>query len=348
MKVLDLFFKKPKTSILGIDLTTHDIKIVELTKLADGRYCIEGYAYRELPFGLISEDIVVDSTQVGQIIKDLVEEHKIVTKDVAVSIPQSTVITQMISVTGDNEREIESEIENSGKKYVHTDISELEFDFKVISESVDGTTKNVLLVACKKKNITTRDDALVIAGLEPKIADSEAYVYERLFPMLVNQVQHELAIKDKAINSILMVELFEKKIKTVLLSNGKTVYNDEQSIEIVRRSLKTISLKDDEPEGHDVSAYQNGVCSAISKVLHLVSASIDQNNQISCITFMGQEKYIDEIKDYAEEKLKIHCLTANPISGMEISKKINTMDLMSKAPLLVVACGLAMRANKYD
>lgn len=99
----------------------------------------------------MSEDVVVDSQQVGQIIKDLIESNKMVTRDVAISVPQNTVITQQVVVTGDNEREIESEIENSGKKYIHTDIDEVEFDFKILSESPDGTSKTILLVACKQK-----------------------------------------------------------------------------------------------------------------------------------------------------------------------------------------------------
>lgn len=344
--VMELFFKKQKHSLLGIDLTTHDIKIVELSRLGDGRYRIEGYAYKELPGGLVGDDIVLDTTQVGQIIRELVESNKFLTKDVAISVPKNTVITQNIVVTGDNEREIESEIENSGKKYVHTDISEVEFDFKILSNNSD-TSKNVLLVACKKKNITTRDDSIVIAGLEPKIVDSESYVYERIFPIVVNQIKYELAAQDKNINVILMVELFEKKIKTVLLNNGLTVYNEEQSIEIDRRSLKTISLED-ESNVHDVSAYQKGVCAAINKVINLVSASSSDSNQISCITFMGQEKYIEETREYVENKLKINCRVANPTGGMEISDKINILDLAEKASLLVVACGLAMRENKYD
>lgn len=349
-KYLELFFKKKKNSLIGIDLTTHDIKIVELSKLGDGNFRLDKFAYRELPGGLVSEDVVVDSQQVGQIIKDLIEGNKMVTRDVAISVPQNTVITQQVVVTGDNEREIESEIENSGKKYIHTDIDEVEFDFKILSESPDGTSKTILLVACKQKNITSRDDAIIIAGLEPKIVDSEAYVYERMFPRLVSQIKHELALTDTAVNSILMVELFEKKIKTVLLNNGKTVYNEEQTIEMERRSVKTISLTaDGDPMSSNPKLLYNiGVYTAINKVLNLVSASVEKSNVVSCVVFMGQDKYIDDIKDYVQDKLQINCLVANPLSGMEISDKINMIDLVTKAPMLVVACGLAMRENDYE
>lgn len=277
-EVFRIIFQDKKNSLIGIDLTTHDIKIVELSKLGDGNFRLDQFAYRELPGGLVSEDVVVDSQQVGQIIKDLIESNKMVTRDVAISVPQNTVITQQVVVTGDNEREIESEIENSGKKYIHTDIDEVEFDFKILSESPDGTSKTILLVACKQKNITSRDDAIIIAGLEPKIVDSEAYVYERMFPRLVSQIKHELALTDTVVNSILMVELFEKKIKTVLLNNGKTVYNEEQAIEMERRSVKTISLTaDGDPMSTNTKLLYNiGVYAAIKKVLNLVSASVEK------------------------------------------------------------------------
>lgn len=341
-----LFFKKKKDSLVGIDLTTHDIKIVELTKIGQGKFRLDGYAYRELPGGLVSDDVVVDTEQVGQIIKDLCEDNKIVTKDVAVSVPQNTVITTNIIVSGENEREIEAEIDNSGKKYINYDIDEVEYDFKILSDNTEQNNKNVLLVACKKKNITSRDDAVIISGLEPSIIDNEAYVYERIFPVLVGQVRHETGSQENSVHSILLVELFEKKIKTVLVRNGRTIYNEEHSIDIERRSLKTISLEDD--SNSNSNNYKRGVLNSINKVMNLIDSSIDGNNLISCIMFNGQDKYIDDVKDYVEDKLNLCCLAANPLSGMEISSKINITDLALKAPLLVVACGLAMRENKYD
>lgn len=347
IKILELFVKKKKNTILGIDLTTQDIKIVELTKINDGRFKIEGYSCRSIPPGLVSEDIVLDTTQVGQIIKEMITSSKIQSKDSAISVPQSTVITKTISIVGDDDREIEAEIENSGKKHISLDIEEVDFDFKVISNN-ESQNKEVLLVACKKKNITTREDTLVIAGLEPKIIDSEAYVYERIYPLIVDQIKHELSILDKDPNVILMVELFEKKLKVVLLNRGKVTYNEERNIEIENKRGKTLNglvLISEENE-EDVSAYQKGVLVTLTKILKLINS--DTNNFISSICFTGNNEKINEVKNYIEESLQINCIIANPISNMEISNKINISDLMSKSSLLVIACGLAMRDNIYD
>lgn len=348
IKILELFVKKKKNTILGIDLTTQDIKIVELTKLNDGRFKIEGYSCRQIPPGLVSEDIVLDTTQVGQIIKDMITTSKIQSKDTAISVPQSTVITKTISIIGDDDREIEAEIENSGKKHISLDIEEVDFDFKVMSNN-ESQNKEVLLVACKKKNITTREDTLIIAGLEPKIIDSEAYVYERIYPLIVDQIKHELSILDKDPNVILMVELFEKKLKVVLLNKGKVTYNEERNIEIESKRGKTLTglvLMDEEKEEEEVSSYQKGVLATLTKILKLINS--DTNNFISSICFNGNNGQINEVKNYIEESLQINCLIANPISNMEISNKINITDLMSKSSLLVIACGLAMRENIYD
>lgn len=343
LEMFGFFKKKDKSSLLGVDLTTHDIKIVELRKLADGKFRIEDFAYRELPGGLVAEDIVLDSVHVGQIIKEMISNSNFTTKDAAICVPQNTVITQNITLVADNEREIEQEIENSGKKFIPHDIEEVDFDFKVL-DSIGNNTKSVLLVACKKKNITSRDDTLVIAGLEPKIVDVEPYVYERLFPMFVSQIKHELSLPEEKISTILMVELFDKKLKAVLLNNGKTAYNAEHSIEI--DSKKKISLKSD-MVAKDSSEYQRGVYDAINKVMKILTGAELVEN-ISCLMFMGLEKYIDDVEEFIEEKMNINCLTANPISGIEISNKIDLVDLSSKASLLVIACGLAMRDNIYD
>lgn len=348
MKILELFLKKKKNTLLGIDLTTQDIKIVELTKIENGRFRIEGYSCRQIPPGLVAEDVVIDTNQVGQIIKDMISTSKINTKDAAISVPQSTVITKVISIIGDDDREIEAEIENSGKKHISLDIEEVEFDFKVNYGGLETQSKEVLLVACKKKNITTREDTLIISGLEPKIIDSETYVYERIYPLMVNQIKHELYITDKDPNVILMVELFEKKLKVVLLNNGRVTYNEEKYIDSDQKKVKTLTGLSlfNETKNEDISVYQKGVVDTLSKILRLINS--DTNNFISSICFMGENKHIEEVKNYVEEELQINCLIANPISNMDISNKINISDLMSKSALLVVACGLAMRENIYD
>lgn len=346
--ILRLFLKKEKKTLLGIDLTTNDIKIVELRKKDDGSYKIEGYSCRQIPPGLISEDTVVDRTQVGQIIKDMIMTSKIQTKDVALCVPQNSVISKTITVTGDNDREIESEIENSGKKYISMDIEEVDFDFKLLHTHPDSTNKEVLLVACKKRSITTRDDTIIIAGLEPKIIDSEAYVYERVYNLILNQIQHELNIKDKTPARILMVELFEKKLKVVLFNKGKVSYNEEHNIELEHKYSKTISgfTEEEEDDVKKASEYQNGVYKSLKKIMTLINS--DGQVNISCLCFMGENIYIDKVKEYVEEELQINCLKANPVSNMEISDKIDVVDLLSKSSLLVVACGLAMRENIYD
>lgn len=345
--ILNLFLKKTNKTLLGIDLTTHDIKIVELTKTNEGKFKIEGYACRQIPPGLIAEDIIVDTSQVGQIIKDMINVNKIHSRDVAICVPQNTVISKNIVVTGENEREIESEIENSGKKYISLDIEEVDFDFKVLYTHPDSQNKDVLLVACKKKNITTRDDTVIIAGLEPRIVDSESYVYERVYPLILDQVKHELSLKDKNPNSLLMVELFEKKLKVVLFNKDKVSYNEEHNIDLEKKYTTVVTgLVQTKVSENTTSDYQNGVSNTLKKVLNLIQS--DSYNNITCICFMGDRKYIDDVKDYVENTLQINCLIANPISNMEISNKIDIADLIIKSSLLVVACGLAMRENVYD
>lgn len=345
--ILNLFLKKTNKTLLGIDLTTHDIKIVELTKTNEGKFKIEGYACRQIPPGLIAEDIIVDTSQVGQIIKDMINVNKIHSRDVAICVPQNTVISKNIVVTGENEREIESEIENSGKKYISLDIEEVDFDFKVLYTHPDSQNKDVLLVACKKKNITTRDDTVIIAGLEPRIVDSESYVYERVYPLILDQVKHELSLKDKNPNSLLMVELFEKKLKVVLFNKDKVSYNEEHNIDLEKKYTTVVTgLVQTKVSENPTSDYQNGVSNTLKKVLNLIQS--DSYNNITCICFMGDRKYIDDVKDYVENTLQINCLIANPISNMEISNKIDIADLIIKSSLLVVACGLAMRENVYD
>ena len=343
LEMFSFLRKKDKSSLLGIDLTTHDIKIVELKKLPNGRYRIEDFAYRELPGGLVAEDIVVDTTQIGQIIKEMISRGNFTTKDSAICVPQNTVTTQNITIIADSDREIEMEIENSGKKFIPHDIEEVDFDFTILDSS-ESQNKNVLLVACKKKNITTRDDSLVIAGLEPRIVDVEQYVYERLFPMFVSQIKHELEIPDQEVSTILMVELFDKKLKTVLLNNGKTAYNEEHSIEIDTK--KKLTLKNESSET-EITDYQRGVYQALNRVILLLNSSEITNN-ISCIMFRGLDDSIENVIEFIEHKLKISCLIANPLSEMDISKKVDMIDLTSKASLLVIACGLAMRDNIYD
>jgi predicted NBD/HSP70 family sugar kinase len=88
--LLSLFNKKSK-NLLGIDISSSSIKLLELSKQGD-KYRVERYATRPLPPGAVVEKNIANVEAVGEEIEKLATLVKTKTTGAAVAVSGSSVI----------------------------------------------------------------------------------------------------------------------------------------------------------------------------------------------------------------------------------------------------------------
>jgi type IV pilus assembly protein PilM len=165
--------------VIGLDITTSSIKLIELSKSGDS-YRVESYAAEPSPPNAINEKAIVDAQAVGEAVRRAVKRAGARSGEVAVAISGDAAITKVIQMPRTlRDSELESQVEMQADQYIPFPMEEVSFDFEVIGPSEkDPDMYDVLLVATRSENVEQRQAAVQAAGLSARIVDVEAFALE--------------------------------------------------------------------------------------------------------------------------------------------------------------------------
>jgi len=353
-RVFGLFGKK-KESLLGIDISSSSVKLLELSKNG-GKYRVESYAVEPLPSDCVVEKNINDAELVGEVISKVVARSRTSNRLASAAVAGSAVITKTIQMSsGLTDSELENQITVEADQYIPYPLDEVAIDFEVLGESESGHDQvDVLLAACRKENVELREDALEIGGLTSKVIDIEAYAIERAYGLIESQI----AAEDEDL-TVAVVDVGSTMTTLSVLANSKTIYTREQlfggrqlteeiqrryglSIEEAGLAKKQGGLPDDY-EREVLSPFKEAVVQQVARSLQFFFSS-SQYNEVDYVVLAGGVASVSGIVDLVEEKTGIKTIVANPFVDMTLSSKVNASALSNDAPSLMIACGLAMRS----
>ncbi|MFW2371542.1 MAG: pilus assembly protein PilM, partial [Gammaproteobacteria bacterium] len=105
--------KRKQNPILGIDISSTSVKLVELSKTDKG-YKVESLAVEPLPANAVVEKNIQDVEAVGETLQKALKRSGSKCKKVALAVAGSAVITKIITMPAslsDSEMEIQIELE---------------------------------------------------------------------------------------------------------------------------------------------------------------------------------------------------------------------------------------------
>ncbi len=348
-------FKKKANTLLGIDISSTSVKLIELSR-SGSRYKVEAYAVEPLPPNAMVEKNIAELEVVGQVIARVVTKARTSTKDAAVAVAGSAVITKTIEMdAGLSEDELENQIKIEADQYIPYPLEEVAIDFEVQGPTARSPERvNVLLAACRKENVEVREAALALAGLSAKVVEIEAYSLERAYGLLAEQLGNG---EDDL--TVAVVDIGATMMTLTVLHNAKTIYTREQlfggkqlteeiqrryglSIEEVGLAKKQGGLPDDY-ETEVLNPFKETVVQQVSRSLQFFYAA-GQYSSVDYILLAGGTSSIVDLDLLVQQKIGTPTLVANPFANMTMSNKVNAGALASDAPALMMACGLAMRS----
>lgn len=350
-----LFKKKPKR-LLGIDISSTSVKLMELSQNSDG-YRVEAYAVEPLPDNAVVEKNITDVEGVGEAITKLVAKSRTRLKQAAVAVSGSSVITKTIEMAaGLSDDEMESQIQVEADQYIPYPLDEVAIDFDVVGPSPKSDSLvEVLLAACRRENVELREDAMELGGLESRAVDVEAFALERAYQLLLPELE---PTSDEGL-TVAIVDIGHTMTTLSVLNDGKTIYTREQLFggkqlteEIMRRygmtqaeaglAKKQGGLPDD--YGSEVlEPFKEAVVQQVSRSLQFFFAA-SPFNDVDYIVLAGGTASVPGLAQMVKEKIGTNTLVANPFSTMTLSNKVNASNLTNDAPALMIACGLALRS----
>jgi type IV pilus assembly protein PilM len=348
-------FTRRKTPLVGIDISSTSVKLLELTKSASG-YRVEHYAVEPLPDGAINEKAIADADAVGEAIQKAIKRSGTKTKHCAMAVPSSAVITKIITMPASlKEEDMEGQVQLEADQYIPFALEEVNLDFYVLG-ATDGNpeTVDVLLAASRSENVEMRIAAAEYAGLVPKVVDVEAYAVENAFELLSGQISEDLG--DKTVG---IVDMGATMTSLNVISERKMIYTREQPFGgkqltdgIMQRyglSYEDAGLAKKEgglPENYVpevLEPFKETIVQQINRLLQFFY-STSQHDGIDHILMAGGCASIAGIDELLDARLSISTSVANPFVNTSLSAKINPEKLGADAASLVIACGLSTRS----
>jgi len=83
--VLDGLFKRASKPLVGIDISTSSVKLIELSKTGNA-YKVESFAAEAMPFNAITDKVIMDLDSVGNAVRKAVKRASPRTKHAAVAV----------------------------------------------------------------------------------------------------------------------------------------------------------------------------------------------------------------------------------------------------------------------
>ncbi|HAO25419.1 MULTISPECIES: pilus assembly protein PilM [unclassified Methylophaga] len=349
-------FGRKKSPLLGIDISSSVVKLLELNKRGD-RYTVESYAVEPLPVNAVVEGRIENSDEVAGAIKRAVKRSGTKSKDAAVAVSANSAITKVVSFPASiSERDMEENVMLEAENYIPYPLDEVRLDFEILGPSAaDADAVDVLLAASRRENVDARTDVLEKAGLKPRLVDVEAYTVENAFSLIARQLPNQgngltVAVADVGAN-----------VTTLhVLVNGKIVFTREQtfggrmltedieryygmSYQEAGRAKKDGSLPDDyQPKV--LEPFKRSMAVTITRALQFFFSASSQYQSIDHIIIAGGCASIEGVDQIVEAETGTSTSVANPFTDMALGSRVKVQAISNDAPSMMIACGLAMRS----
>jgi type IV pilus assembly protein PilM len=350
-----MFFRRKKPLLLGLDISTAAIKLLELSKTGN-HYRVESYGVAPLPQDAVVDKAIVNADAIGNTVKAVLAQSGSKLKHVAVAVAASSVISKVIAMPANlSDDEMEAQIELEADQYIPYALDEVSLDFEVQGRNDKNPDMvDVLLVASRRENVEDRVAAVELAGLKVEIVDVESYALENAFSLVADQLSH-----GGPDSTIAIADIGATMTTLNVLYNGRIIYTREQGFggkqlteEIQRRyglSYEEAGLAKKHgglPDNYVTEVlepFKQALAQQVGRSLQFFLSS-SSHKGVDSLVLAGGCGAITAIDRYVEQSLGVPTIVANPFLNMPVSGRVKPQNLSNDASAMMTACGLALRS----
>ncbi|MDP3137241.1 MAG: pilus assembly protein PilM [Burkholderiaceae bacterium] len=348
-------FRRQPAALLGLDISSSSVKLVELGRDQAGNLVLERCAIEPLERGWISDGNVEKFDEVAEAMRRVVKKSGTRTRQVAMALPPSAVITKKIILPGGlTEQELEIQVESEANQYIPFSLDEVSLDFCVVGPSpTSAGDVEVLIAASRKEKVQDRQGLAEAAGLKPVIIDVESYASRLAAGRLIE------GLPNNGVDT--MVALFEVGAYTTsmqVIRNDEVLYDRDQAFggaQLTQLIVRQYGFSPEEAEskkrnGDLPEDYESGVlrpfvesmAQEIGRALQFFFTSTP-HNKVDYVLLAGGSAALPGLTDAVTQQTSFACSLADPFAGMQIGPSVREKKMRREAPSYLTSCGLAMR-----
>lgn len=348
-------FSQQLAPMLGLDVSASSVKLVELGQDKSGNLILECCAIVPLERGWINDGNIEKFDEVAEALRRLIKKSGTKTKNVAMALPPSAVITKKIILPGGmTDHDLEMQVESEANQYIPFPLDEVSLDFCILGPSANATGDvDVLIAASRREKVQDLQGLAEAAGLKPVIVDVKSYASRLAASRLIASMPDHSAER--------IVALFEVGSLTTsmqVIRNDEVLYDRDQAFGgaqltqlIVRQygfspeEAETKKCSGDLPEDYRSTVLQpfiESLVQEIGRALQFFFTSTT-HNKVDLVMLAGGSASLPGLTAMVTKQSGFACMVANPFEGMRIAERVGQKKMLLEAPSYLTACGLALR-----
>jgi type IV pilus assembly protein PilM len=361
--------KKQGESVLGIDLGSSSIKVVQLRKKA-GKAVLETYG--ELALGPyagteIGRATSLPNDKLTEALKDLIKESNVNTKSAGISIASASSLLSFIRMPEMDQKQLAAMIPIEARKYIPVPITEVALDWWVIPKEENSFSEfekppamptatgevskekgiDVLLVVIHNDVLSKLSQISADAGLDTSFYEIEVFSSMR-------------SVVDQSLESVMIFDMGAGSTKLNIVERGilrssHTINRGSQEITLaISRSLgtsvgdaehikRTIGLSA-EPDNKSVKEIISLNLDYIFAETNRVISSYERkyNKSVSKVVLTGGGTLLKGFLDLARTRFQTEVIAGDPFAKTEAPAFLEPV-LRTAGPEFAVAIGIALR-----
>lgn len=339
-------------SILGIDIGSRSIKLIEIGKDKTGPVLLAAGSIPTPPNALTSQ-ADADAKALGQAITKLVHDSASHARTVNLALPESQVFTRVIEMPSLSTRELSSALQWEAEQYIPLPLDQVNMDFSILRSA--------------KETKTNKMDVLLVAS--PKALPEKYVGYAEMADLVVTVIETEIIAASRSllqstrsIRTSMIVSLGAQTTDLAIVRDGILAFTRSISAggNALTRSIaqglglevnqaeefkRTYGLEPDKAEGKITAAAKPILDTIIGEMKRAVAFYQEKfsNETIQVILLSGGNAKIPGMVVYIAQQMgaSIEIQIANPWAGIRRDPRFAVLD--SEGPIFSVAVGLALR-----
>ena len=324
MHISSLLGRRPAPT-LGLDIGTSSLKLVEIesrgsTKLL--KHCERAL----LDHGWVVDGRIENPHEVSVAIRGLIDKTGTKTRQVALALPASAVITRQVFIPTDlTELETEQQVEMEARQSIGFPLEELYVDFCAEGALSDRPDKVAIqIVGTRRERIEDLRALCDRSGLEPVVVEIQTASLSRSMARVLRRAP------SSSVGAIyLLLKWGTSTVSTQAFQNSEPIYLHSQAASQSQHPSNTDALLQD---------IENGLKQFLESA---------QSGRVAGLYLAGGMALTDDISEQATQATQIPCCVLDPFEGLALHKGLDPQAVRKDAAHYVRACGLALRASPW-
>lgn len=339
------------SDFFGLDIGTTNIRLVQLHGAGKVK-TLAKYAYTPVDSKIALSDSKADQQKLVQVIRDLLNEARVTTRNVAVGIPAQKVFSTVVDIERLPNNELDKTIRYQADSMIPTPLAESKIDWALLGDSpTDKTKVEILLSSVTNAFIEGRLDMLESIGMNVIAFEPDTMALARA------------VVASDSMTPQMVLDIGSKSTDLVVVMNGaprltRSIPTGAEAI--VRAAMQNLNI--DEKQAHQFvfkfglskEKLEGQIHQAIIGTVDVLMAEIEKSikffqaryveSKLDRIIVTGGASTLPELPLYIANKFGVNVEIGNAWRNISFPAERQN-ELLSVSNYFSVAAGLAERSE---